>query len=152
MKAYIAGPMRGIPKFNFPAFDRLAAHLRGRGWVVASPAEHDREVLGGEALESAPGFAEGDIGAWTEATGFDFAAAMRWDLQQVLEADAIFLLQGWTYSTGAKYERMVAEATGKQVWLTYDFRGLTQGPDFWGLTRDPIQRRLQVVIDGPLAA
>ncbi len=28
MRIYIAGPMRGVPKFNFPAFDLAAARIR----------------------------------------------------------------------------------------------------------------------------
>jgi hypothetical protein len=147
MKVYIAGPMRGLPQF--PAFDTLAADLRGRGWDVANPAEHDREVIGREALESAPGYAKGDIGTWSTSTGFDFHAAMRWDLAQVLERDAIVLLPGWENSTGARYERMVAEAAGKQVWLAE--------PAPKGYTRpflvypDPSQRCLKVVFDAEAA-
>lgn len=138
---YIGGPMRGLPEFNFPAFDSLAAFLRAEGWTVANPAEHDREVLGREALESADGYATGDITAWAESTGFSFQEAMRWDLAQVLQADAIILLPGWERSTGARFERVVAEAAGKQVWLAEPVRSL---PGEWLVELDPDQHRMVV--------
>ena len=37
---YIAGPMSGIPYFNFPAFDTAKAFLILQGWDVVSPADH----------------------------------------------------------------------------------------------------------------
>lgn len=39
MRVYIAGPMTGIPEWNFPAFNAAAAAWRGAGWEVLNPAE-----------------------------------------------------------------------------------------------------------------
>lgn len=46
MKVYVAGPMRGIPEFNFPAFNLAAKNLRADGHVVFNPAERDNERHG----------------------------------------------------------------------------------------------------------
>jgi len=45
MKLYLAGPMRGYPEFNHPAFHAAAAELRASGHAVFNPAEH-AESLG----------------------------------------------------------------------------------------------------------
>lgn len=46
MILYLAGPMRGIPEFNFPAFMSAAADLRAQGHIVFNPAERDNRVHG----------------------------------------------------------------------------------------------------------
>lgn len=43
-RAYIAGPMRGYDRFNFPAFDAAKDRLIEMGWDVVSPADLDRAV------------------------------------------------------------------------------------------------------------
>lgn len=110
-KVYVAGPMRGYPKFNFPAFDAAAEYMRTvfAGEVV-NPADHDRKVY--PDIESWPGFATGDV---DQCPKFSFAAAMKWDLQQVLESDDVFVLPGWEKSTGARHEVTVALTAGIPV-------------------------------------
>ena len=96
--AYLSGPMRGFPQWNFPAFDRNAAFLRDNGWKIISPAEVDREI----------GFDETDETAvFTEA---DFEVAIRRDYVALTEADAIIFMPGWEKSTGAKLESTFADA------------------------------------------
>ena len=36
---YVAGPMTGLPKLNYPKFRRVTARLRRQGWDVVSPVE-----------------------------------------------------------------------------------------------------------------
>lgn len=107
MRLYIAGPMRHIDQFNFPAFDRAAAHLRALGYEVVSPAEMDRADL--------PDFDE----TKNDLSNFDVAHALRRDFRVILEQDGIVLLPGWEASTGARAERFVAETTGRWV-VTYN--------------------------------
>ena len=47
-RLYVAGPMRGIKDFNFPAFDEAATFLRNAGYEVCNPADRDREKHGDE--------------------------------------------------------------------------------------------------------
>jgi len=91
---YIAGPMRGYPRYNFDAFDAAAADLASRGWRVISPAEMDR----------AEGFDPDG-----PATPEFLAAALRRDVLAIVDsADALALLPGWERSTGAQGELALA--------------------------------------------
>jgi hypothetical protein len=112
MKVYLAGPMRGIPHFNYPAFHAAAAKLRTEGWEVFSPAERDIERDGKDW--GAEG-ASGDL-AEISAKGFDLRVALGDDLAWICaEADAVAMLPGWENSKGATAERATAIALGLQV-------------------------------------
>jgi|SRR5579859_4839098 len=97
---YIAGPMRGYPLFNFPAFDEATADLRAEGWRVFSPAEHDRQCGFDPArsLEAQP--------------DFHVTEAFRWDVESILNADAVYFLDGWEASQGANTEHAIAVSIG----------------------------------------
>jgi hypothetical protein len=97
--AYLAGPMRGIPEYNFPAFLRAAALLREQGWTIHSPAERDIE--------------EGFDPKTDEAKSLDYY--MQHDLAAVCSHDAVILLGGWEDSQGARLEAMVADEVGHPV-------------------------------------
>lgn len=103
-KIYIAGPMTGYPEFNFPAFHAAAAKLRAEGWIVFNPAEKDDE-----AGLDADAYKTGDA-ALAIDKGFDFREAYLWDIERVIEGDAIYMLPGWEHSAGARGELAVATA------------------------------------------
>ena len=88
MKIYLAGPMRGIPLFNFPAFHEAAGKLRALGHEVYDPAEAD----------IARGF---DPAKDDEKSESQY---MEWDLPEVCKADAVAVLPGWENSRLAKLE------------------------------------------------
>lgn len=105
--AYLAGPMRGIAAFNFPAFRRAAKILRDAGIRILSPHEMDEDN----------GY------DWTGFTGhedladydFDLTERLTEDIHAIGEADAVILLDGWQNSSGARAEASFAWAVGKQV-------------------------------------
>lgn len=113
MKIYLAGPMRGIPEFNYPAFHAAAAKLREDGHHVFNPAERDIERHG---TDISKGNATGDEAIATAEHGFNLREALKDDLEFIcLHADAVVLLPGWEKSKGAKAERATAIALGLEV-------------------------------------
>lgn len=112
MKIYLAGPMRGYPQFNFPAFHAAAKTLREQGHYVFSPAEKDEEVHGADFSK------QFDTGNLEDATakGFSLRRALGDDTAWICaEADAIALLPGWERSKGALAEKALIEALGLEV-------------------------------------
>lgn len=87
-RIYVAGPMTGLPEYNFPAFNDAAALLRADGWHVENPAEHGH------------------------VAGADWADYMRWDMTRIASCGAIYLLPGWEASKGARLEVMIGQALG----------------------------------------
>jgi hypothetical protein len=112
-KVYLAGPMRGIPEFNFPAFRRYAADLRAQGFDVFNPAEKDCERHG---TDISAGNTTGCEAVAAAQHGFNLREALYDDLRFItLEADAIAMMPGWQNSKGARAERATAEALSLQV-------------------------------------
>jgi Domain of unknown function (DUF4406) len=106
MNVYLAGPMRGYPEFNYPAFRAAAALLRADGHSVFSPAERDIERHNGEDISVGT---LGDL-AEIEAKGFNIRDAIFDDLSYIIRhADAIALLPGWETSKGVACELATAE-------------------------------------------
>lgn len=104
MKIYIAGPMRGKPRFNFDEFDAAAKLLKGAGHEPVNPADLDR----------ACGF-DPDRDAHLVTRGF-IQDCMRRDLHALTECDAIMVLPGWDQSVGAKLEVATARSMGMCVY------------------------------------
>lgn len=100
-RVYIAGPMRGLPLYNFPAFDAAAARFRADGFEVLNPAEMDRER----------GFNESND---VPSEAFLKDAIMR-DLDAVATCSAIALLPGWTKSQGVAVELAFARFIGIDI-------------------------------------
>lgn len=113
MKIYVAGPMRGIPEFNFPAFHEATARLRRDGHTVFSPAEKDNQRHG---VDISKGNATGNEDIAAKEHGFNLREALGVDLAFICaEADAVALLPGWENSKGATAERAAAVALGLQI-------------------------------------
>ncbi len=117
-RVYIAGPMRGIPEFNYPAFYAAADKLRAAGYTVYNPADidtiwHGRDISKGNET--------GSIAQASHEHGFDRKDALWRDLEQIFwcdgrrGVDTVALLPGWETSTGAQLERAAAEALGLNI-------------------------------------
>ena len=91
-RVYVAGPMSGLPDANYPAFMAAAQHLRGLGFDVFNPAEN---------------------GLPADAPWVDH---MRVDISMLMQCDAVYMLDGWASSKGARLERTIALSLGFTIW------------------------------------
>jgi len=101
MKIYVAGPMRGFPEFNYPAFHEAARLLRAKGHHVFSPAEFDG--IFSPAVEDPNGL----------ITAHPIHTYIRRDTHLIINElippnDGIALLPGWEASKGVYAERALA--------------------------------------------
>jgi hypothetical protein len=103
-RVYVAGPMTGLPAFNFPAFHAAAAQLRAIGYEVENPAENPQPACG----------------TWL---GY-----MRMAIAQVATVDAVILLPGWENSKGARVERDLAIGLGLDVMTLRESLAKAEGP------------------------
>lgn len=100
-KIYIAGPMTGLPGFNYAAFDKAAAKLRAEGiWEVVSPAEIGNRYGDPEAINADPKLLAAVVAAETHA---------------LAECEAIYLLPCWNKSAGARRELAQAIENGAEI-------------------------------------
>lgn len=112
-KIYLAGPMRNIPHFNFPAFHQATEKLRALGFYVFNPAEADVNRQNDDAFVALN--TTGDLDKAAER-GFDLRSALAEDTAFISkEADLIAMLPGWERSKGAIAEKALATALGLDV-------------------------------------
>lgn len=112
---YLAGPMTGLPDFNYPAFFVAADALRQAGYVVLNPAE---------------------IGVHPTWTWTDY---MRAGLETLTTyAEAIAVLPGWERSRGARIEVRIARKFGLRVHTVFTWQVLAPlGTAAWRPARAP---------------
>jgi hypothetical protein len=99
---YLSGPMTGIEKHNFPAFEEATRNLRAKGFKILSAHEidHGEEVIGQGSLP------------WEQYLKNDLTVMIE-------QAQGIVLLPGWLRSRGAWLELVIARGLGYPV-LFYD--------------------------------
>jgi len=105
-KIYIAGPMRGYPQFNFPAFDEAYHSLVEQGFIPISPADLDRVHEGW--IDFPPEDVSPNLEMAKRCIGRDVAA--------IMECQAIYLMKGWENSSGAKVELALAAFLGLGIY------------------------------------
>lgn len=97
MKAYLAGPMSGLPDLNFPAFHAWAKRLRNQGDEIINPAEVNPDQ------------------------SMSWADCMRSDIAQLVTCEGIYMMPGWERSKGATLEHHIASRLEMRVvYLTGD--------------------------------
>jgi Domain of unknown function (DUF4406) len=89
---YVAGPMTGRPKWNYPAFEDMTTKLRDKGHKVIGPHELHKP---------------------------DASVAWDWylrrDLSQLVKCSQMVMLPGWGSSRGANLEHHVGKTLGMTI-------------------------------------
>lgn len=101
MIIYISGPMTGMPSLNILEFERVEDELQMDGHVVFNPA---RSTTCGNSRRMPRRF------------------HIRRDLHDLLQCDAIYMLDGWEESKGAILEHAIAHELGHTIIFDRDRR------------------------------
>jgi hypothetical protein len=120
MRVYVAGPMTGIPQFNYPAFIKAAEYLRSLGLDVVSPAELDDPEDKAAALASS----DGNMLQYSDGTGKTWGDFLARDVKLLADdgIEAVVVLPGWDRSRGARLETFVAALCGLPIIALYTRR------------------------------
>lgn len=119
MMVYISGPIDGKPDRNEKAFRAAELYLQRMGYQTLVPHDIPAYAHDGGCPR---GYAEGE--------GHSSACWIRSDLIEMLvRCDAIYMIEGWEMSRGAKLEFEVAVLSGFLIW--YQTRYLS-GPRLVG--------------------
>ncbi len=117
MKIYIAGPMTGFDKFNFPMFDKWRDIYKEVGFEVFSPADHDRSLLN-KGVEWVPTEKDATEGwkSWSVPNAPTLRDMLGADLAWIAaNATHIAMLPGWENSKGANTEWHLAKTLGLEI-------------------------------------
>ena len=90
-RVYLSGPMTGIEKLNFPAFNAAASRLRAQGADVVNPAEIEKQNPG------------------------EWKACLRADIKELCDCTTIAMIPGWENSNGAHLELHIAHRLGLEI-------------------------------------
>lgn len=117
---YVAGPMRGYDNWNYEAFNKHAESLRSHGWTVVNPAELDSEYAKGK-WSGENGILESDPHSFNPNLNYNHQEFLREVLLRDLsciakDCGAIYMMEGWEKSKGAKAEWALAKALGLNIY------------------------------------
>ena len=128
MKVYIAGPMTGIPQFNYPHFSDVAKMLREEGFQVVSPAEMDDPEVRAISLASPDGNLD-----TIESHGMTHGQFLARDVELIADdgIEAVAVLNGWENSSGARHETFVAFLNHLPIYRWANLAMNAQNPAKW---------------------
>ena len=100
---YLAGPMSGVPQFNFPLFESAAIRLSGMGYTLISPLETDEPDMQKMSWKSKDGVHD-------EQFKETWGQVLAKDVELIADTidGGIFVLPNWQRSKGARLEVFVA--------------------------------------------
>lgn len=101
LRVYVAGPMSNLPDFNYPAFYDAEKRLSRFGYDVENPARHF------DGDQTRP-----------------YKDYMREAVRALTRCDAIYLMDGWEQSEGARFELEVSRRIGLAVMFEQDLEAL----------------------------
>ena len=96
-RIYVAGPMTGLPDYNYPAFNEAEAYIKGLGYETENPASAP-DVVNGFPYQGAP-----------------YEWYLRRAVRQVLDCDMLVYLPGSENSKGAQLEMTIARALAMPI-------------------------------------
>lgn len=118
LKVYLAGPMKGVPYLNFPAFFAAEKVLKNKGFKVFSAARRDIKLYG-KNIACATGLNE----KVAEKKGFSLRTILSYDCQQLCKSDIIAFLPRWEESKGCQAEYYLSVALGLPKILMFKSKG-----------------------------
>lgn len=114
-RLYIAGPMTGLPEYNFPAFRAAQQELEAAGYECLNPVTSNIH-------DSAPC---PDADTWTEY--------MRNGFNQLIRCHGIALLPGWEDSPGATAEHALASTLAMPAATIENWIRAGNGEEAWAI-------------------
>jgi len=131
---YLAGPMSGIPQFNYPKFARIAGELRDAGFVIHSPPEHDSPAMQEAALANETG----DLSKLQKDTDETWGDVLAFDVKFIADkAVGVIVMDGWEKSRGAKLEAFTCNLVKKPLYVyagSGSIRPMSEGEYLRGIT------------------
>jgi len=111
-KLYLAGPMTGLPKLNFPEFFRVEG-LLVHDWFVVNPARMAVEFW--KINEIIPSLDKWESCPEFEKPTVPESVYLKTDIRMLTICNALALLPGYENSSGANKEIIVARYCGIPV-------------------------------------
>jgi len=109
-RAYISGPISGMPMGNVAAFSFCADVLDTIfGWDSINP--HNIRPFEHPGQDCPPGPNSPDT------SSHNSPCHLKADIEALVQADCIVMLRGWEHSAGARLELSVAAACALPVWF-----------------------------------